>query len=151
MSPVSIQQSDPTHPAALHLIQQLDDYLNRIYPPESNHLMSAEALRQPHIQFLTVQKGETVAGCGALVNHGEYGEIKRFFIQPEFRGMRLGHQLLQALETRATALHLPCLRLESGVFQPEALGLFTKLGYHRREPFGQYQANPYSVFMEKSL
>lgn len=104
MSPVSIQQSDPPRPAALHLVQQLDTYLNRIYPPESNHLISAEALRQPHVQFLTVQKGETVAGCVALVNHGDYEEIKRFLSKPNFGG---GHQLLQALEAQANTLHPP--------------------------------------------
>ncbi|WP_255800816.1 hypothetical protein [Acaryochloris sp. 'Moss Beach'] len=35
--------------------------------------------------------------------------------------------------------------------QPEVLGLFTQLGYQQRGPFGQYQAKPYSAFIEKSL
>ncbi|WP_249369913.1 hypothetical protein [Acaryochloris marina] len=65
--------------------------------------------------------------------------------------MQLGHRLPQDLETRAVALHLPYLRLESGVSQPEVLGLFTQLGYQQRGPFGQYQAKPYSAFIEKSL
>lgn len=151
MQSVSIQPSDPTTPGAIRLIQQLDAYLNSIYPPESNHLMSVEALRQPYVQFLTVQMGKQIVGCGALVNHGDYGEIKRFFVLPEFRGMQLGQQLLQALETRAMALNLPYLRLETGVSQPEALGLFAKLGYQQRGPFGQYEADAYSVFVEKSL
>ncbi|MGR3274253.1 GNAT family N-acetyltransferase [Acaryochloris marina NIES-2412] len=76
--------------------------------------------------------------------------MKRFFIQPKFRGMQIGHRLLQDLKTRAVALHLPYLR-ESGVSQPEALELFTQLGYQQRGPFGQYQAKPYSAFIEKSL
>lgn len=76
------------------------------------------------------------------------GKSNASLSKPNFEG---GHRLLQALEAQANELHLPYLRLESGVFQPEGLGLFTKLGYQRRGPFGHYQANPYSVFMEKSL
>ena len=41
------------------------------------------------------------------------------------------------------------LRLETGVLQPEALGLYRKLGYRERGPFGAYAADPLSVFMEK--
>lgn len=113
--------------------------------------MSVEALCQSHVQFLTAQIDEQTVGCGALVNQGDYGEIKRFFVRPEFRGMQLGQRLLQALELRAVALDLTYLRLETGVLQPEALGLFTKMGYQRRGSFGQYPADIYSVFMEKWL
>lgn len=151
MLSVSIQPSDPSEPEAIRLIQELDAYLNSIYPPESNHLMSVAALSQPHVQFLTAQIIKGIVGCEALVHHSDYGEIKRFFVLPNFRGRQVGQQLLQALETKAVTLNLPCLRLETGISQPGALGLFAKLGYQQRKPFGQYQANPYSVFLEKSL
>jgi putative acetyltransferase len=41
------------------------------------------------------------------------------------------------------------LRLEAGIHQPEALGLYEALGYVRRGPFGDYGDDPVSVFMEK--
>jgi putative acetyltransferase len=43
------------------------------------------------------------------------------------------------------------LRLETGVRQPEALGLYRKLGYRERGPFGAYKPDPLSVFMEKRV
>ena len=41
--------------------------------------------------------------------------------------------------------------LETGVRQPEALGLYSRAGYVRRGPCGSYPDDPLSVFMEKQL
>lgn len=32
-----------------------------------------------------------------------------------------------------------------------ALGLYTRSGFKRRDPFGNYRADPLSVFMQKDL
>ncbi len=42
-------------------------------------------------------------------------------------------------------------RLETGIAQPEALGLYRAMGYYERAPFGAYLTDPLSVFMEKRL
>jgi putative acetyltransferase len=42
-------------------------------------------------------------------------------------------------------------RLETGIRQPEALGLYRRLGYVERAPFGAYVEDPLSLFMEKRL
>jgi putative acetyltransferase len=41
--------------------------------------------------------------------------------------------------------------LETGIYQPEALGLYERAGYVRRDPFGDYAPDPMSVFMQKTL
>jgi putative acetyltransferase len=43
------------------------------------------------------------------------------------------------------------MRLETGVLQTEALGLYRRLGYQERGPYGDYETDPLSVFMEKRL
>ncbi|MGI9311875.1 MAG: hypothetical protein ACR2P7_10210, partial [bacterium] len=43
------------------------------------------------------------------------------------------------------------LRLETGVHQAAAIGLYARLGFIRRGPFGDYADDPLSVFMEKKL
>src|SRR5438132_380077 len=84
MPSVSIQPADPASADAVALLQQLDAYLLSLYPPESNHLLSIEALRQPNVVFLTAVVDGRVAGCGAMVNQdGEYAEIKRVFVLPQ--------------------------------------------------------------------
>ena len=42
-------------------------------------------------------------------------------------------------------------RLETGIRQPEALGLYRASGYREIGPFGDYGPDPLSVFMEKNL
>src|SRR5262245_25212782 len=152
MRRVRFQIEDPASPEARKLIEQLDGYLTGLYPAESNHLLPVDALRQPNVTFLTASVDGAVAGCGAFVNQdGEYAEIKRMFISPEFRGLKLGRRILEELETLARASGLELARLETGVHQTEALLLFEKAGYQRRGPFGDYSEDPLSIYMEKKL
>jgi putative acetyltransferase len=152
MRHVLIQIGDPDSPAARELIERLDILMSSLYPAESNHLLSVEALRQPNVTFLTAGVDGEVAGCGAVVNQGgEYAEIKRMFVLPEFRGLKLGRRILEELENRARVSGLALARLETGIHQPEALLLYERAGYQRRGPFGDYSEDPLSIFMEKKL
>jgi putative acetyltransferase len=152
MGRVEIRPVDPASADARRLIEELDAYLTGLYPSESNHLLPVEALREPNVVFLVARIDGQVAGCGAFVNHeGEYAEIKRMYVMPEFRGLQLGRRMLEELEARARSSGLQVARLETGVAQPEALGLYERAGYQRRGPFGSYPEDPLCVFMEKSL
>jgi putative acetyltransferase len=152
MRRVLIQVNDPASLAARELIERLDKYLTGLYPAESNHLLSIEALQQPNVTFLTASVDGEVAGCGSFVNQGgEYGEIKRMFVLPEFRGLKLGRRILEEIENLARASDLELARLETGIYQPEALHLYKSAGYQPRGPFGDYSEDPLSIFMEKKL
>jgi len=152
MRHVLIQIDDPASHAAHELIERLDELMTGLYPAESNHLLPVEALRQPNVTFLTASVDGDVAGCGAFVNQGgEYAEIKRMFVLPEFRGLKLGRRILEELENLARTSGLEFARLETGIHQPEALLLYERAGYQRRGPFGNYTEDPLSIFMEKKL
>jgi putative acetyltransferase len=58
---------------------------------------------------------------------------------------------MEKLESHLKTNGIALARLETGISQPEALGLYRRLGYVEREPFGAYAADPLSVFMEKRL
>jgi putative acetyltransferase len=148
---VHLTVADPASAEARPLIAELDAYLSALYPAESNHLLSVEALRAPNVTFVLAHTGEVAAGCGAFVNHGAYAEVKRMFVRPGFRGQRIGQLILGDLERRARQAGLTIARLETGIAQPEALALYERAGYVRRGPFGDYADDPLSVFMEKSL
>jgi putative acetyltransferase len=152
MTDVTVKVDDPASPAARGLIERLDALMSGLYPAESNHLLSVETLRQPNVTFLTASVGGAVAACGAFVNQGgEYAEIKRMFVLPEFRGLKLGRRILDELENLARDSGLKLARLETGIHQPEALTLYERAGYQCRGPFGDYSEDPLSVFMEKKL
>lgn len=149
---MQINPIDPQSAAAL--IAQSDAYMAALYPAESNHLESLSALSQPNVLLVGARiEGELVA-CGAvktLDDDGRYGEIKRVFVLEQHRGKGLSKAIMQKLEAHLQATGVRLARLETGIHQPEALGLYTQLGYALREPFGAYAHDPLSVFMEKTL
>lgn len=152
---MEIQSLDPRSPAALSLLAQSDAYMAALYPSESNHLEDPQSLAQPQVRFIGVWLAEWLAGCAAVKvvedDDGPYGEIKRVFVQPQFRGRGISKLLMEELESHLRAQGIELARLETGVHQPEALKLYETLGYDRRAPFGSYAEDPLSVFMEKRL
>ena len=152
MSGVVITIADPADSAVRVLIENLDAYMIPLYPAESNHLLDIETLRQPEMRFFAGFMGDEVLGCGGCWLHGDYAEIKRVYVSPRARGLGLAKQLMQRIEAEARACGRLIARLETGIHQPEALGLYRALGYVERGAFGDYPAeDPNSVFMEKRL
>lgn len=152
MSSISIQQESPDQPDVRALIAELDQYLEALYPADSNHLLGIEQLLQTDVRFIVARQQGAALGCAALRIDAEgYGEVKRLFVRPAARGLNLGSSIVAELERMARNESLQCLRLETGIHQPEALATFRKLGFSEREPFGAYRADPLSVFMEKQL
>ena len=73
------------------------------------------------------------------------------YVSPKARGRGVGRQILRDLESRARQLGYAVLRLETGLKQPEAIGLYESEGYVRVECYGKYSGNPLSVCFEKRL
>jgi GNAT superfamily N-acetyltransferase len=94
----------------------------------------------------------TPAGCGGVkLFDTEYGEIKRMYVRPQFRGLGLGKLMLHHLADYARQQGVAVLRLETGIYQTEAIGLYERSGFQRIPPFGAYQEDPLSLFYEKRL
>ncbi len=149
---MKIEPVDPQ--AARHLIAAADAYMAGLYPAESNHFDGLDALRLPNVLFLGAYHQGAIVGCGAvktLQDDGEYGEIKRVYVEPAHRGRGISKALMQRLEAHLSGAGIRLARLETGIHQPEAIGLYRRLGYRDRAPFGKYAADPLSLFMEKVL
>ncbi|RSZ58619.1 GNAT family N-acetyltransferase [Massilia atriviolacea] len=147
-----IQTESPRQPDIIAMLERLDAYFAGLYPAESNHLMDVDSLCQPGVVFLVARDAAGSAlGCGAYVVRDGYGEVKRMYVDPASRGQGVGGKLLAELAQRAAAAGLPCLKLETGISQPEAIGLYERDGFLRCAPFGDYRADPLSLFMVKRL
>jgi putative acetyltransferase len=152
MSTNTLKIEDPGTVEVGNLITQLDAYLHSLYPPECNHLMPIESLRQPNVTFLVARVDGQAVGCGAFVKHeAGYAELKRMFVLPDFRGLRLGRQILENLESLIRSAGLTRVCLETGVSQFPAVRLYESFGYKVRGPFGDYPDDPLSIFMEKTF
>ena len=150
---IDIAIEAPDQPETVALLAELDSYLTALYPPESTYLLDVASLRAPAIRFFVARKDGAAMGCGALrVEEEGYGQIKRMFVAPAARGLGIAKRLLLAIEAEARRLGLHTLRLETGIYQTEALGLYAAVGYREIRPFGEYPAAaPHSRFLAKPL
>lgn len=149
---IRIALESANQPEVVALIDELDAYQKPLYPPECHYGIDMNALTQPNVLFAVARNasGEAV-GCGAVVVTGDWGEIKRMFVRPVVRGAGVGRAVIAFLETEAAARGVTVVRLETGISQPEAIGLYGRCGYERRGPFADYPDDPFSIFMEKTL
>jgi len=150
--PVTIASEPPDSPDARMLIAELDAYLIPLYPIESHHGYPVEKLLAEGVDFFVARVDGAPAGCGAVkIFAAGCGEIKRMYVRPAFRGRGLGRRMMDRLEAHAAGRGAGILRLETGVRQTEAIGLYEKMEYRRIGPFGEYRPDPLSYFYEKRL
>jgi putative acetyltransferase len=149
---IIVNQVDPRSPPTLALIEELDRHLSQLYPAESNYLMDLDALCAPDVRFFAAQVDGETLGCGAIKKFSDYTEVKRVYVSRRARGLGVAKHLIKALEEATRDAGLRIMRLETGIYQPDALALFEKVGFTRISSFGGYpQDDPYSVFMERKL
>lgn len=150
---IIITEARPDTADAVQLLAELDAHLGaKPYPPESRHAFSIEKLLREKVAFFLIRYDGQPAGCGGVKLFGaEYAEVKRMFVRPAHRGFGLGKAMLANLAAYARERQVTVLRLETGIYQTEAIGLYEGFGFQRRPPFGEYREDPLSVYLEKVI
>ncbi|MFN8489985.1 MAG: GNAT family N-acetyltransferase [Caldilineaceae bacterium] len=150
--PTIIAAERPDTADAIALITELEAHLDPFYPPASRHGFSVDKLIRQGVAFFVIRQDDAPAGCGGVKLFGaEYGEVKRMFVRPRFRGLGLAKAMLEHLATYTRQQGAPLLRLETGIYQQEAIRLYERWGFQRIPPFGDYQEDPLSLFYEKRI
>jgi len=148
----SIILERPDTDDARMLIDELEAHLVPFYPQTSRYGYSVEKLIQQGVAFFITRHDGITAGCGGIQFYGaEYAELKRMFVRPQFRGLGLAKLMLDHLTAYARDHDIKLLRLETGVHQKEAIGLYEQFGFQSIPPFGEYSADPLSKFFEKQI
>lgn len=151
---VIIDIERPDQDEVIALIDALDAYQKPLYPLESFHGIDLQELLQPQVLFAVARQAAAprrAVACGAAVLDAGQAEIKRMYVDPRWRGRGIGARLLAFVEAAAQRRGCRHFVLETGIRQGEALALYERAGYTRCGPFGSYQSDPMSVFMEKRL
>jgi putative acetyltransferase len=133
------------------LVDLLDQDLN-------NRNYEDQAVYDPYNKIVSLNtvvvaylKDEAV-GCGCFKKYNPSTvEMKRVYVKPSVRGKGIAKQIMADLELWAMQLGYKKAILETGINQPEAIGLYERLGYKRIPNFDQYANMPSSVCMEKLL
>lgn len=123
-------------------------------PPESIHMLPADALAAPGIRFYVMREDGAAIGMGAFKRiDADHAEIKSMHVLHEVRGRGLARVMLDHLTTEAKAAGFQRLSLETGV-EPgfaAARGLYLRNGFSECGPFADYKLDPNSVFMTRML
>jgi putative acetyltransferase len=150
--PVVITMERPDSADAVALITELEAVLTPMYPDESRHGLSVERLIAEAVAFFVLRSDGVPASCGGIKLFGiDYGEVKRMYVRPQFRGSGFAKLILNHLADHARAHGVSLLRLETGIHQKEAIGLYEGLGFRRIPPFGAYKPDPLSLCYEKRI
>jgi ribosomal protein S18 acetylase RimI-like enzyme len=152
---VAIARERPDTADASALVLELEDHLAVRYPVESRHGFSVERLVRDGVAFYVARVDGAPAGCGGLLevpfpagDDVAYGEVKRMYVRPGFRGCGIGRAVLGRLIGHAREAGFEVVRLETGIDQVEAISLYESAGFRRRAPFGPYRDDPLSPCYE---
>ncbi|TMN34488.1 GNAT family N-acetyltransferase [Pseudoalteromonas sp. S2755] len=151
MQLIQLKSDDPQ---VVAVFSEIDKLMNSLYPIASAQSLSIEEINQPNVYAVGLQNEEGIVACGAIVKQFDktlYGEIKRLYVKPSYRGKGLSKRIMQILLHYAGEAQIPLIRLETGSKQVSAISLYESLGFERCECFGMYRDNPLSVFMALSL
>jgi GNAT superfamily N-acetyltransferase len=148
---VTLIRSDSNSQDFLDLVQQLDADLaqrngtTQLSYNKYNKIQNIDTIVIAYIDNIAV-------GCGCFKPFDEQTvEIKRMYVKPENRGTGISKKTLFELEKWAAELGFSESILETGVKQHEAIGLYSKSGYHRIDNYGQYAGMPNSICFGKCL
>lgn len=150
---ISITIEDAAGETAAMLIDELSAELARIYKEDGSGLFSPADIQHPRAAFVVAWLDGAAVGCGALrpMPDDRIAEIKRMYVRAAARGKGLSRRILAKLEALARDFEYEATRLETGIHQHAAIGLYESAGYARIPCYTPYDNNPLSLCYEKRL
>jgi GNAT superfamily N-acetyltransferase len=147
------------HSDATRLIETVQqEYVARYGGPDESPV-DPLTFDPPYGTFLVGYLGEVPVTMGAWRRRTDLeafgtavvAEIKRMYVVPETRGAGHARAVLAELERTAAEAGVEALVLETGLRQPEAIGLYTSSGYTPIPSFGHYRESPLNRCFGKRL
>ncbi|MBT2586564.1 GNAT family N-acetyltransferase [Arthrobacter sp. ISL-95] len=151
---IRIATDDPARPDVHQLLSEHLADMFATSPAESVHALDHSALSHESITFWTAREDGVLLGCGALkILSAGHAEIKSMRTTASARGRGVATLMLEHILAEAARLGYERVSLETGTedyFAP-ARRLYTRHGFTECPPFGDYNLDPNSVFMELAV
>lgn len=91
------------------------------------------------------------AGCAGIRRFSEHiAELKRLYVKPAYRSLKLGRSLLESAIETARALGYQFIRLDTVPGQEKAHQLYRYLGFYEIAPY-RYSPIEGTIYFEKDL
>ncbi len=88
---------------------------------------------------LIAYDGDKAVACAGLKRYSERdAEIKRVWVEPEYRGQHMARDMMKQLEDKARKEGYKRLILQTREIMTDAVGLYEKIGYRRIENYFPY-------------
>ena len=97
-----------------------------------------DQLFEDNVRFFAARLDGVAVGCGGVAFYDGFAEVKRMFTRPTARRQGVAAALLERLEGEARGAGRSVLRLETGMYQAEAIGFYERAGFERCAAFGDY-------------
>jgi len=151
LNKIEIKRSNSSDRHFINLVQLLDKEL--AFRDGDEHAFYAQYNKLDKIKHAVIAyAGQIPVGCGAFkAFEKDKVEIKRMFVLENHRNMGIAALILDSLEVWAKELGYAAAVLETGLMQPEAIGLYKKSGYQLIPNYGQYVGIENSLCFHKIL
>ena len=91
------------------------------------------------------------AGCVSLKSlDPARGEFKRLYVRPQYRGMKIGRELLAWIVAEAKAVGYRELVCDTMPVMADALAMYERAGFERTEPYSAHPT-PGAIFLRLAL
>lgn len=150
---IEIRAVDWDHPGGAALREAQRAEVRDVYYPE---LEDSEPGPHPTaddiLVFYVAFDGDRAVGTGALRGIDDtHGEVKRMYVDPEYRGSGVSAQILRTLEDDARARGWDRVVLETGDTMLPAQRFYARNGYEPIPLFGPYVGSDLSLCFGKTL
>lgn len=152
--PIEVRLDDLCSAEVQGLIAEHLEGMRGNSPAGSVYALAIDGLKRPEITFWSAWQGATLCGCGALRQlDASSGEVKSMRTRAAFRRQGVGQAVLNCIIDTARSRGYRSLHLETGTGPAfvAAHTLYLRNGFVWGEPFGDYQASGFNVFMVKAL
>lgn len=101
---------------------------------------------------LIAYKGDTAIACSGLKKYSKTDvEIKRVWVEPEYRGRHIAADMMAQIENRAKEQGYQRTILQTREIMSEAIGLYRKLGYYQIDAYPPYDEMEGAICFAKNL
>jgi ribosomal protein S18 acetylase RimI-like enzyme len=141
-------------PAIAGLIHAaFEEQRGRLAPPSGAHNETVETLEEKLRAGGAILAKEAGQAAGCVFYRPEAGCIylERLAVLPRFRRRGIAHALIEAVEERARASGLPCVRLGVRADLAENQDYYERLGFHRVEAAAHtgYSQTTYYIYKKE--
>ena len=153
MPAITYQWTDGSHPAFRHFYAVTEAYYSRIVGGKENRtgFIPFNASAEIPYVLLAYADGRPV-GCTGLKRYSDTdAEVKRLWVEPEYRRQHIASALMNQIEEKARDLNFRRVVLQTRPIMPDAVALYEKRGYALIPNYPPYDKLAGAVCYAKNL